>query len=341
MKKLLLIIFIMFVGINPAVHAYEKASSCEIAVPAMTVNLKNQSSFSAGIDLSGWNSASCGQSHWLGTWQYGWYDTRNISSTGISYNDGSGNHTIYRTSIDGIGIVLKARMVPNVISGASSYGMLPIASSDTKLTSTSVLGIGYVQTSLQYKFVTTGEPVAPNVYNFTLSMGNAQMKDLLSPAYPVPVNANVSAFVINNKGCEILTRSLIANMGIVGSQQLPVVGSVYTGEPVTVSLQCDDNVAVEAIFSDLTDLTNTTTILNLTGQSDAQGVGVELLLNNTTTPVQFSYPARYTGAPGRNLLKTASESRHLSFQITPRYIRTGNLTPGVANATAALTFVYN
>ncbi|MGG6100906.1 fimbrial protein [Pantoea allii] len=341
MNKLIILIFIILVSAHPSVYAYETDSSCEITVPAISVNMSNQAPSSAGVDLSGWNTNACGQTHRVGTWQYGWYDTSNLSPTGISYNDGSGNHSIYRTGITGIGVVLKARMVPNTISGASSLGMLPIGSAETKLTSTSLLGISNVQTTLQYKFVTTGEIISPNVYSITFSAGRAQMRDLLSATYPVLVNANISSLAVNNKGCDIMTRSLVANMGAVGTQQLPNINSVYAGEPVTINLQCDDNVIVEAIFSDLTNPANTTTTLNLTGESDAQGVGVELLLNSSTTPVQLSYPARYGGAPGRNLIKTASDASNLSFQVTPRYIRTGDLTPGVANATAALTFVYN
>ncbi|NDJ57534.1 fimbrial protein [Enterobacteriaceae bacterium 4M9] len=338
MKKIIFISLISILTWCKDVLAWEAKPSCDLTIPPVSVNIKSGNVFSPGIDITEWRITECGQTHWLGTWQYGWHDSSLLVSTGNTYNDGSGNYTIFSTGTPGIGIVLGMQMVPNSISGASSLGFVPVASAQTVLTTTSGLGISNVQTTIKYKLVTSGQAISAGNYSFTVPLGDAQMKDLASNSYPVPVRMNVSSLVLNNKGCTVLTPNIVANMGIVGSRQLPAVGSVFNGPPIDVSLQCDTGVAVDAIFSDLTRLANTSQVLDLTPTSTAAGVGVRLLFNNT--PLQFAYPAIYPGAPGLYAIKTASDSDGFTFSLTPQYIRTGALATGTANATAVVTFIY-
>jgi type 1 fimbria pilin len=117
------------------------------------------------------------------------------------------------------------------------------------------------------------------------------------------------------------------------------VGSTSPSGTFTVGLTCDANVAVHAVMTDQTTPSNTSSVVTLTGDSTASGVGVQFFYNGSG-PLTMGPDSSAAGATGQFLIQSTTAAQTLTLPFQAQYIRTGELVPGSANALASITFSY-
>lgn len=93
-------------------------------------------------------------------------------------------------------------------------------------------------------------------------------------------------------------------------------------------------------MTDQTTPANQSSVVTLTGDSTASGVGVQFFYNGTG-PLSMGPDSTNDGTLNQFFIqKTASAGQILSLPFQVQYIRTGELIPGTANALASMTFSY-
>ena len=86
---------------------------------------------------------------------------------------------------------------------------------------------------------------------------------------------NPTTITVTASGCTVGTKSANVDLGTIDIRTLTTVGSTSPSGAFNVSLTCDANVAVSAVMTDQTTPSNTSSVVTLTGDSTASGVGVQ------------------------------------------------------------------
>ena len=130
--------------------------------------------------------------------------------------------------------------------------------------------------------------------------------------------------------CNVTTTNLVIPLGTVAANTFDGVGSTSTPSPAqNIQLTCTESPAVAMSITG-PNVPGTPDAFGLAaGSPAAGGVAVQLLYNGT--PVQN----------GGNLSVTDAADTTLIVPIQARYISTGPVTPGVANARMVATFTFN
>ncbi|WP_185730936.1 fimbrial protein [Burkholderia cepacia] len=142
--------------------------------------------------------------------------------------------------------------------------------------------------------------------------------------------------------CSAATKSLTVPLGDLSTTDVPYVGATTPAKSFSIVLNCSggDTGTVTKTYMTLTDVSNKanrTDTLSLTPDSNAKGLGVQVLYNSKL--VKFGPDSSATG--NTNQFSTGSTGNGtLEIPLSARYIRTGSLSGGKANATASFTMSY-
>jgi type 1 fimbria pilin len=142
--------------------------------------------------------------------------------------------------------------------------------------------------------------------------------------------------------CSATTKSLTVPLGDLSTTDVPYVGATTPAKSFSIVLDCSggDTGTVTKTYMTLTDVTNKanrTDTLSLSSDSNAKGLGVQVLQNSTL--VKFGPDSSETG--NTNQFSTGTTANGvLEIPLSARYIRTGPLSGGKANATASFTMSY-
>lgn len=150
----------------------------------------------------------------------------------------------------------------------------------------------------------------------------------------LPVSAltiNSSSMIVNSAGCNVLNDDTLVNLGRHDTIELIRRGATdYV--LFSISLQCDKNVRISYLVNGKSAGNAVPGVLLLNNDvGSAQGIGVQIVdENNQPIPLnrlKFWQTTSYDG------IKT--------MRLQSRYVRTARyITPGQANATATLSFIY-
>jgi type 1 fimbria pilin len=116
------------------------------------------------------------------------------------------------------------------------------------------------------------------------------------------------------------------------------VGAVAAPQAFSLSLSCVTGATVSITLTDNVNPANRGTALNLTKDSTAKGIGVQIL-NSVGTPIAFG-PDSSTPGNTNQWKIGASPNGTLQVPLTARYVRTGNVSPGSVKALATFTMSY-
>lgn len=139
--------------------------------------------------------------------------------------------------------------------------------------------------------------------------------------------------VVSTQSCEVSNNSknLNVTLGRVERNSFKDLGSTSGKTPFAITLNCAEGTNVNMTF-DGTVKNNNDTILELdeAGQDNtATGVGVQIMYNSAPLQLKKSTP----------LEKNVPEGP-INFPFEAHYIKTGDISPGSANATATFTLTY-
>lgn len=145
------------------------------------------------------------------------------------------------------------------------------------------------------------------------------------------VDIMLNSFVVNVKGCEVLTKTPTVYLNEVHVSHFNGIGSNAGSTPFSLGMQCDTNIKPTVTFTGTTVSTGTVLPLNNPDASTtAKGVGVEMLYGQNIVTLGEAVSLGTTSTSGNN-----------SYGFTARYVQTeSNIRAGEANATANFTINY-
>lgn len=165
------------------------------------------------------------------------------------------------------------------------------------------------------------------VYSFTF----------LIPALAVAADNVILNFTgtVSTKPCVVSSSSINISMGDYFNSDFTNVGSISKDVPFSLSLDCPANRTVSASVTATAETEGAQTgAIRLTdagSASVASGIALQLLDADSTV-------IRLAGEP--KMLFTTQRAGERKINLSARYVRTGPVSTGSANATATITFSY-
>lgn len=290
-----------------------------------------------GGNVCSLSSATDGFTNVLAKWR-----SPNIAGT---LTLGGETYEIQRTNISGIGVI--AKMESTFTSNQLNSPVQVIGSTYKNISASVSTGSAEVYFGRKFWGLVNipNEPLIPGTY----SIGQAEtMVDVWCQAVNSSNDTHGGGYlagtiVINAPTCYLGPEvSSIITLDLGQHQWLDVrnlsVGSNFGSAYKSLSMQCKAGSWPKLTVSDKNDNSNNSTIISLTNPSDAstaQGVGVQLFINNQTVAQPLA--TKVNLAPAQ-LTKDTLIELPLEF----KYIKTSNaVSTGEANAIVDLTFTYD
>lgn len=332
------LVFLCGLLITTSAFALEWKSDIILSPQPMTYSGPADSVTPGNIIGSTWHSTiSVKQVFWCGyvfTCSKGTLEPSSSAiSSGISITVDGVNYTVFETGVPGVGYIIGLKDF-----NGSTY--VPLQTGITQSYPADSTN-GYATTlgwSAKVTFIKTGSALKSGVYQTPtinaaiLTAYNNETKTAKVIVYPVTITVTAS-------GCTVGTKSANVDLGNIDIHTLPTVGSTSPSGSFTVGLTCDANIAVNAVMTDQTTPSNTSSVVSLTGNSTASGVGVQFFYNGTG-PLMMGPDSPAAGTTNQFFIQTTTAAQTLSLPFQAQYIRTGELVPGTANALASITFSY-
>lgn len=330
--------FILGLLLCASVQALEWKSDITLSPQPMTYSGPADSVIPGNIIGSTWSAtASVQQVFWCGwvfTCSKGTLEPGSSAiSTGMTVTLDGVNYTLFETGVQGVGYIIG-------LKDFNGSAWIPLQSGMTQSypadgTNGYASDLGW---SAKVTFIKTGMPLKSGVYQIP-AINAAILTAYNNEVKTAKVIINPTSITVTASGCTVGTKSANVELGNIDIHTLPAVGSTSPSGSFNVSLTCDANVAVHAVMTDQTTPSNTSSVVTLTGDSTASGVGVQFFYNGTG-PLMMGPDSSAAGTANQFFIQSTSSAQTLSLPFQAHYIRTGELVPGTANALASITFSY-
>jgi type 1 fimbria pilin len=254
-------------------------------------------------------------------------------SSGMTVTVSGVNYTIFETGVPGVGYIIG-------LKDFNGTQYIPLQTGITQSYPADGTN-GYAQDlgwSAKVTFIKTGTALKSGVYQ-TPTINAAILTAYNNEVKTAKVIINPTTITVTASGCTVSTKSASVELGNIDIHTLPTVGSTSPSGSFTVGLSCDANIAVNAVMTDQTTPSNTSSVVTLTGESSASGVGVQFFYNGTG-PLMMGPDSSAAGTTNQFFIQTTTAAQTLSLPFQAQYIRTGEVVPGTANALASITFSY-
>lgn len=334
------IVFYIVLWISAIVSAHAASWTSDITLSPQPMNFSGPADSIAPGKIIGstWSAtASVDQVVWCGliwTCQSGTMEPASgLVASGLTVNVDGANYTIFETGVQGIGFIVGLKDI-----NGSTY--MPLQNGLTQTfpapgTSANPTHLGWQG---KVTFVKTGQPLSTGTYT-TPSINAAILTVKNNETVTAKVIINPTTITVSATGCTVLTKTASIDLGTVDIRTLPAIGSTSPSGTFNVSLSCDQQVAVNATFSDQTHPENYSSAVSLTKDSTALGVGVQFLYNGKI--LSLGPDSSTAGNVNQFFIQTTTDAQTLNLPFQARYIRMlDTLTPGTANALAGITFSY-
>ncbi|WP_321959005.1 fimbrial protein [Burkholderia cenocepacia] len=249
-----------------------------------------------------------------------------------SYATGDGtpnSNNIYPTSIPNIGVRL---WLPSGSQAPAKVGF--ITSTETAWSESWVLRLQLIKTGE----ITAGGTLAGTYAH--LRAGGADGESLVEYRFSKPVNVRPRI-----PTCKVATPLVTVPMGSVVKSYFTGVGSTSNANAFDILLSCSGgnpgtSTNAHVTLTDATDPKNTSTTLSLSKDSNASGIGLQVLRSGT--PLGFGPDSAAVGNTNQWHAGNVKQGQAtLKIPLSARYVQTApSITPGVANARATFTLSY-
>jgi type 1 fimbria pilin len=145
-------------------------------------------------------------------------------------------------------------------------------------------------------------------------------------------------FDVGVKTCTVTTPSIAVELQPAELRKLRTVNSTIGDTPFNLGLSCDPGMNVAVTITDVSNPANLTTTLSLGHDASAKGVGYQIL--NNGVPIAFGPDSAAAGTANQFTIVPLSVQGSYTIPLVARYIRTGTMVPGSANAYATFTMSY-
>lgn len=322
----------------PPVLAMEWKSDITLSPQPMTYSGPADSVVPGTIIGSTWSAtASVQQVFWCGwvfTCSKGTLEPSSSAiSSGMTVTVDGVNYTIFETGVPGVGYIIGLKDFNGSVYVPLQTGITQSYPADGTNGYASDLGW-----SAKVTFIKTGTALKSGVYQIP-TINAAVLTAYNNEIKTAQVIISPTTITVTASGCTVETKSANVNLGTIDIRTLPTVGSTSPSGTFNIGLTCDANVAVHAVMTDQTTPSNTSSVVTLTGDSTASGVGVQFFYNGIG-PLMMGPDSSGAGTTNQFAVQTLTSAQTLSLPFQAHYIRTGELVPGTANALASITFSY-
>ncbi|HDS9458801.1 TPA: fimbrial protein [Enterobacter asburiae] len=321
-----------------SVQAMEWTSDITLSPQPMTYSGPADSVVPGNIIGSTWSATvSVQQVFWCGwvfTCSKGTLEPSSSAiSSGMTVTIDGVNYTIFETGVPGVGYIIG-------LKDFNGSAWIPLQGGITQSypadgTNGYATDLGW---SAKVTFIKTGTALKSGVYQIP-TINAAVLTAYNNEIKTAKVIINPTTITVTASGCTVGTKSANVDLGTIDIRTLTTVGSTSPSGSFNVSLTCDANVAVNAVMTDQTTPSNTSSVVTLTGDSTASGVGVQFFYNGTG-PLMMGPDSSAAGTTNQFFIQSTTAAQTLSLPFQAQYIRTGELVPGSANALASITFSY-
>ncbi|WP_321783908.1 fimbrial protein [Burkholderia pyrrocinia] len=331
---------------SSAARAAERAVDCTTATyyPAFSPALP--ASISSGRDsqtpgaLVGPNALSASQnvSHYTGTGCDGkYFKFRSIGTLvpGVSYVFEGRTHPVYETGIPGIGYALMASVLdPSV--GTTPWSA--ITSNWMQISS------GYKQgeADVRVALVFTG-PLVTGSYSVPFRQIAELVQVRGTGETPSGIYLNATKLNVTATGCSLTssTQNDISLPQLVASALTSIGDTSSASGTTSLRVNCKQATSIYVTLTDIVAPGNTGNVLSLAPGSTAEGVGIQVFKQNSSTPLGFGPDSSIKGNTNQWLAGTLAGSGDLNIPIVAKYVKTApKITPGEVKARASFTFSY-
>lgn len=331
-------LFFSWLIVSNSTYALDWKSDITLSPQPMTYSGPADSIVPGKIIGSTWSAtATVQQVFWCGfvfTCSKGTLEpSSSAMSSGMTVIVDGMNYTIFETGVPGVGYIIG-------LKDFNGTQYIPLQSGITQSYPADGTN-GYAQDlgwSAKVTFIKTGTALKSGVYQIP-TIDAAVLTAYNNEVKTAKVIINPTTITVTASGCTVGTKSASVDLGTLDIRTLPTVGSTSPSGTFTVGLTCDANVAVNAVMTDQTTPSNTSSVVTLTGDSTASGVGVQFFYNGTG-PLMMGPDSSAAGTTNQFFIQSTTAAQTLSLPFQAQYIRTGELVPGSANALASITFSY-
>lgn len=333
-------LFIIFIGIllSKDVKALDWVSDIKISPQPMTYSGPADSVTPGNVIGSTWSAtAAVSQVFWCG-YVYrctkGTMEPSNSAiSSGMTVNIDGMNYNVFESGVTGIGYIIGLRDFKGTKFTPLQTGITQTYPSDG--TSDLSFDLGW---AAKVTYIKTGETLKSGVYQIP-AINAAILTAYNNETKTSQVIINPTTITVTATGCTVETKNATVALGTIDVRTLKTIGSVSQSGSFNVGLTCDANVAISAVMTDQTTPSNSSSIVTLTKDSTASGVGVQFF-HNGIGPLKMGPDSSADGTLNQFFIQTTNSAQMLSIPFQAQYIRTGPIVPGRANALASITFSY-
>jgi type 1 fimbria pilin len=261
-------------------------------------------------------------------------DFKTTASRAAGYTD------VYQTGISGLGV----RYTFNSTDCNASNVVLANGSVRLSCPFSGPLDGPYMPANISVTatLIVTG-PIASGASSFTtapaVTIGFATSDQTGGYWNQSPLYTGSASGVLTHATCSVNQANVSVIMPTANTRAFSSgVGAVAVPQSFSLSLACSTGATVMITLTDGVNPANRSTALQLTADSTAQGIGVQVL-NSAGTPVAFG-PDSPTPGNTNQWTIGASPNGTLQVPLTARYVRTGNLSAGSVRALATFTMSY-
>lgn len=237
---------------------------------------------------------------------------------------------VYETGVTGIGI--KTTWLNSITSSPSmdaANTLTSPASSFGNFTNALYGNMGKFRVQL----IKTG-PILAGRFNLPTVLGTGVYGSTTMNILELSNNtASVTA-----PACTVRDTITPVTMPVASGRYLPSVDSTTGDTGFNISLDCPSPVAVSMTFTDVVDAANVSDRLSLSKDSIAKGVGYQIVYKGNA--IKFGPESSAANNLNQFSVAPAGTVGALIIPFIARYIRTGPITPGTANANAIFTMSY-
>ncbi|MFM0503869.1 fimbrial protein [Paraburkholderia caffeinilytica] len=144
--------------------------------------------------------------------------------------------------------------------------------------------------------------------------------------------------VLTRATCSVNQTNVAVLMPTADTRVFSSVGAVAAPQPFSLAFSCATGAKVSITLTDNVNPSNRSTALQLSPDSTARGIGVQIL-NSSGTPVSFGPDSAAPGNTNQWLIGN-SPNGTLQVPLTARYVRTGAVSAGTVKALATFTMSY-
>jgi type 1 fimbria pilin len=138
--------------------------------------------------------------------------------------------------------------------------------------------------------------------------------------------------------CTVQESAVSVTMPVASGRYLPSVGSTTGDTDFSISINCPSPVSVSMTMTDAANPNNVNSTLSLSPTSTAKGVGYQIVYNGGV--ISYGPDSAIANNVNQFSVGTVSTSGILTIPFIARYVRTGPITPGTADANATFTMNY-